>query len=106
MPVSWAQAGDAVGVYTSYDNFEKKVELKREGTTAPPLVWFSPEKRAEDGSFNGVLSLPVGKYLMRYEVDGEWMCDDNLDIVYSGGNEVFFNTIFTSLTELLNSTTS
>jgi len=38
-----------------------------------------------------MLQLPVGTHLLRYQVDGEWHCDDKRDIIYSRGFE--YNSI-------------
>lgn len=77
--ITWNQDAENVSVYCSYDNFRIPVALEQK--------IIKTKKGKDKKIFRGMLQLPAGTHLLRYQVDGEWHCDDKRDIIYSRGFE-------------------
>jgi len=74
--VDWLYPGNDVELYTSYDDFQN-----------PCILGPAIDEESGEEFHTGVLQVPPGRYLVRYKVDGEWLIDDNQEVVYSLGNE-------------------
>jgi len=79
VPIQWNQEAEEVSVYCSYDNFRIPMPLQPHTTKT--------KKGRTKKIFKGTLNLPPGPHLIRYQVDGDWRCDDSRELVCSRGFE-------------------
>lgn len=79
VPIEWNHEAEDVSVYCSFDDFKAPVPLQ------PTFI--RTKKGRQKKVFRGTLKLPVGMHLIRFQVDGEWQCDNNIEIVCSRGFE-------------------